>query len=48
MKAFIDEAAVRQVVRAFYTALDDGFVKPVEFATDDWHHINPFAGVDRD
>ena len=42
-----DEAAVRDVVRSFYTAFDEGFVKPVDFATDDWYHINPFGGVDR-
>jgi uncharacterized protein (TIGR02246 family) len=41
------EAAVRSVVQAFYKAFDEGFVKPVDFATDDWHHINPFGGVDR-
>lgn len=42
-----DEAAIRQVVHAFYVAFDEGFVKPVDFATDDWWHINPFGGVDR-
>jgi uncharacterized protein (TIGR02246 family) len=42
-----DEAAVRHVVRAFYTAFDEGFVKPVDFATDDWYHINPLGGIDR-
>jgi uncharacterized protein (TIGR02246 family) len=42
-----DEAAVRHVVQAFYTAFDDGFVRPVDFATDDWHHINPYGGIDR-
>jgi hypothetical protein len=42
-----DEAAVRHVVQAFYMAFDEGFVKPVDFATDDWHHINPFGGIDR-
>ena len=42
-----DEAAVRQVVQAFYMAFDEGFVKPVDFATDDWYHINPFGGIDR-
>jgi uncharacterized protein (TIGR02246 family) len=41
------EAAVRHVVQAFYEAFDEGFVKPVDFATEDWHHINPFGGVDR-
>ena len=42
-----DEAAVRHVVKAFYMAFDEGFVKPVDFATDDWYHINPFGGIDR-
>jgi uncharacterized protein (TIGR02246 family) len=41
------EDAVRAAVRAFYTAFDEGFVKDVTFATDDWHHINPFGGVDK-
>ena len=41
------ERHVRHAVQAFYTAFDEGFVKPVDFATDDWHHINPFGGVDR-
>jgi uncharacterized protein (TIGR02246 family) len=42
-----DAAAVRDVVQAFYTAFDGGFVKPVDFATDDWYLINPFGGIDR-
>lgn len=37
---------VRQVVKNFYIAFDDGFVKPIDFATEDWHHINPYGGVD--
>jgi uncharacterized protein (TIGR02246 family) len=41
------EEAVKATVRAFYTAFDEGFVKDVTFATDDWHHINPFGGVDK-
>jgi uncharacterized protein (TIGR02246 family) len=44
LAADIDD--VRQVVQKFYTAFDEGFVKPVDFATDDWHHINPYGGVD--
>jgi uncharacterized protein (TIGR02246 family) len=36
---------VRQVVQKFYTAYDEGFVKPVDFATEDWYHINPYGGV---
>ena len=42
-----DKAAVCHVVQAFYKAFDEGFVKPVDFATDDWYHINPFGGIDR-
>ena len=42
-----DEAAVRHVVQSFYQAFDEGFVQPVDFATDDWYHINPFGGIDR-
>ena len=38
---------VRIVVQKFYTAFDEGFVEPVDFATEDWHHINPFGGVNR-
>jgi uncharacterized protein (TIGR02246 family) len=41
------EAEVRKTVQAFYLAFDEGFVKPVDFATPDWHHINPLGGVDR-
>lgn len=39
--------AVRETVRAFYTAFDEGFVNDVTFATEDWHHVNPFGGVDK-
>jgi uncharacterized protein (TIGR02246 family) len=42
-----DDAAIRHVVKAFYVAFDEGFVKPVDFATEDWYHINPFGGIDR-
>lgn len=42
-----DEAAIRHVLQSFYTAFDEGFVKPVDFATDDWYHINSFGGIDR-
>jgi uncharacterized protein (TIGR02246 family) len=41
------EESVRATVLAFYTAFDEGFVNDVDFATDDWHHINPFGGVDK-
>jgi uncharacterized protein (TIGR02246 family) len=38
------EGPVRQAVEAFYAAFDHGFVGPIEFATDDWNHINPYGG----
>jgi ketosteroid isomerase-like protein len=38
------EAAVRAVIRAFYSAFDDGFVGPADYATEDWNHINPYGG----
>jgi uncharacterized protein (TIGR02246 family) len=41
------EADVRKAVRAFYQAFDEGFVNPVNFATPDWTHINPYGGVDK-
>lgn len=41
-----DSDDVEKVVRKFYTAFDEGFVRPVDFATQDWHHISPFGGVD--
>ena len=39
-------SAVEATIRAFYTAFDNGFVGPPDFATDDWVHINPFGGID--
>jgi uncharacterized protein (TIGR02246 family) len=41
------ETPVRQAVEAFYTAFDHGFEGPIEFATDDWNHINPYGGWTR-
>ena len=38
------EAAVRAVIRAFYSAFDDGFVGPADYATEDWNHISPYGG----
>jgi uncharacterized protein (TIGR02246 family) len=40
------EDLVRETVRAFYKAFDEGFVREVTFATQDWYHVNPFGGVD--
>jgi uncharacterized protein (TIGR02246 family) len=42
------EAAVRTAIRAFYEAFNDGFVGPADYATEDWNHINPYGGRDRD
>jgi uncharacterized protein (TIGR02246 family) len=39
-------SAVEATIRAFYTAFDEGFVRPPDFAADDWVHINPFGGID--
>lgn len=42
-----DERAVRETIQAFYDAFNEGFNDPADYATDDWHHINPFGGQDR-
>jgi uncharacterized protein (TIGR02246 family) len=42
------EAAVRTAIQAFYKAFDDGFVGPADYATEDWNHVNPYGGRDRD
>jgi uncharacterized protein (TIGR02246 family) len=42
------EAAVRIAIQAFYRAFDDGFVGPADYATEDWNHVNPYGGRDRD
>jgi uncharacterized protein (TIGR02246 family) len=41
------QAAVLKPVMAFYRAFDEGFVRPADFATDDWNHINPGGGRTR-
>jgi len=38
------EAGVRAAIQAFHKAFDDGFTGPAEYATEDWNHINPYAG----
>ena len=38
------ETAVRQAVKSFYTAFDNGFTGEIKFATNDWNHINPYGG----
>jgi uncharacterized protein (TIGR02246 family) len=42
------EAAVRTAILAFYKAFNDGFAGPADYATEDWNHINPYGGRDRD
>ena len=43
-----DEAAARRAVEAFYAAFNShGWDKALEFATEDWNHINPFGGRTR-
>jgi uncharacterized protein (TIGR02246 family) len=41
------ETKVRAAVMEFYTGFDQGFVKPADFATEDWNHISPYGGRDR-
>jgi len=41
------EQAVRSAIQAFYTAFDNGFVAPADYATEDWNHINPYGVRDR-
>jgi uncharacterized protein (TIGR02246 family) len=38
------ETPVRKAVEAFYAAFDHGFDGAIEFATEDWNHINPYGG----
>ena len=38
---------MRQAVKAFYTAFNHGFADRIEFATEDWNHINPSGGWTR-
>lgn len=40
-------AAALAPVMAFYRAFDEGFVRPADFATEDWNHINPGGGRTR-
>ena len=41
------ERPVRQAVKSFYTAFDNGFKGEITFATEDWNHINPYGGWTR-
>ena len=41
------EAEVRSTIEAFYSAFNDGFSKPADYAAEDWNHINPFGGRTR-
>ena len=42
-----DETNVRTAIQSFYEAFDDGFTGPINFAADDWCHINPNGGRTR-
>jgi uncharacterized protein (TIGR02246 family) len=42
-----EERDVRTAIQAFYTAFNDGFIGPADYATEDWNHINPYGGRDR-
>lgn len=43
-----EEPAVRKTVEAFYDAFNGhAWDRAAEFATEDWHHINPFGGRTR-
>ncbi|MDB5542758.1 MAG: hypothetical protein JWQ89_4485, partial [Devosia sp.] len=41
-----EETAVREAIKRFYEAFDEGFSAPADYATEDWHHVNPFGGLD--
>src|SRR5690242_9341191 len=38
------EAEVRATIQAFYTAFNQGFTHPADYAAEDWNHINPTGG----
>src|SRR6516225_7133281 len=40
------EARVRAVVADFYRSFGEGFIKPADYATEDWNHISPYGGRD--
>jgi uncharacterized protein (TIGR02246 family) len=42
-----DEASVRVAIRSFYKGFDRGFTGPVNYAAEDWNHINPNGGRTR-
>jgi len=41
------ETQVREAVKTFYAAFDDGFAGGCDFSTEDWNHINPDGGWTR-
>jgi uncharacterized protein (TIGR02246 family) len=41
------ETNVRTAIQSFYKAFDEGFTGPINFAADDWSHINPNGGRTR-
>src|ERR1700739_337328 len=42
------EAEIRTAIQSFYKAFDEGFTGPADYATEDWNHINPYGGRDRE
>jgi uncharacterized protein (TIGR02246 family) len=42
-----DETNVSTTIQSFYKAFDEGFAGPINFAGDDWSHINPNGGRTR-
>jgi len=39
-----DVSGARKPVDSFYSAFNEGFTRPPDFATEDWTHINPYGG----
>lgn len=37
-----DVSGARKPVESFYSAFNEGFTRPPDFATEDWTHINPY------
>ena len=39
-----DQASVRMTIQSFYRSFDEGFTSHINYAADDWNHINPNGG----
>jgi uncharacterized protein (TIGR02246 family) len=39
-----DKASVQAAIQSFYKSFDDGFTGSINYATEDWNHINPSGG----